>query len=513
MKAKIDKADADDAARPASEKAKEKADALADQIADLNEVAEKDKADAERKAEVLKKQEDTLKEAKEALKTAQDNNAKAEIIDSLEKIVKAIEASRDEAKADFDKSNEPLEAYKAEIDRLTDEYNTALEEIKTAKKAEATNGEAEVQPENPEGVVTEKGDAEIQPENPEGVVTEKGDVEVQPNKPEGVVTEKGDVEVQPENPEGVVTEKGDVEVQPNKPEGVATEKGDAEVQSIPAILTHTLTDGITVSVQFDNTKVNANELFAENITGDKAKEIEDLVKELNPNLTVVRALEIHFTGQDGKEVKTTGDRTVTFAVANDEGQELKVYHVNGTTLEEIPSSYKDGNITFNTSHFSNFVVTKLINTAAVNEVTKLDSATVKAEISKLKEQLKTADSTTAEKLQALIADNETLLEDLNVLEANLPAVNEVPEYTGPVATNGQEAPINNVPAFDLSKLNGTQGGTSTTNVEQKATEKPKAEVKNGKVLPNTGATSSNTVALGLSIITLAMFAIRRKLNK
>ena len=61
LKTKIDEAEKAEATRPASEKAQEKADALEEEIEDLTAVAEKDKVEAERKAEILKKQEDTLK--------------------------------------------------------------------------------------------------------------------------------------------------------------------------------------------------------------------------------------------------------------------------------------------------------------------------------------------------------------------------------------------------------------------------------------------------------------------
>ena len=551
---KLDAVKKADASRTELQKLQDKADDLADEIDDLSEIAEKDKADAEKKAATLDKQETTLTKAKEALKAAIDNGSSKTIVDSLTEIVKSIEEVRDTAKVDFDKSNEPLQAYSEAINQLTDEYNEYTEVIKVLSAAPTTEGPVEyTQPLGTNGEdAVPTTDAPVEYTQPLGTngedVAPTADAPVEYTKTLGTNGEEAapttdapveytkslgtngeeaaptaDAPVEYTNPLGTNGTEATPVVESN-PEAPSVETPTNPTETSPskpvtdnsekiAVLSRTLADGVKVSVEYNSSKIQAKDFVANDVTGDEAKEIETLVKKLNPELTIVRILELHFTGQDGKEVKTTGDRTVTFAVANGEDQELKVYHVNGATLDEVPSSYKDGNITFNTSHFSNFVVTKLINTAAVNEVTKLDSATVKAKIAKLKEQLKTADSATAEKLQTLIADNEALLEDLNVLEANLPAVNDVPEYTGPVATNGQEAPTLDVPEYDLSKLNGTQGGTSTTNVEQKATEKSKAEVKNGKVLPNTGTTSSNTVALGLSIITLAMFAIRRKLNR
>ena len=509
---KLDAVKKADASRTELQKLQDKADDLADEIDDLSEIAEKDKADAEKKAATLDKQEITLTKAKEALKAAIDNGSSKTIVDSLTKIVKSIEKVRDTAKVDFDKSNEPLQAYSEAINQLTDEYNEYTEVIKVLSAAPTTEGPVEytksLGTNGEEAAPT--ADAPVEYTKPLGTNGEEAaptaDAPIEYTNPLGTNSTEATpvVESKPEAP-SVETPTKPTESSPAKPVTDNSEK--------IAVLSRTLADGVKVSVEYNSSKIQAKDFIANDVTGDKAKEIETLVKKLNPNLTVVRTLELHFTGQNGKEVKTTGDRTVTFAVANGEDQELKVYHVNGATLDEVPSSYKDGNITFNTSHFSNFVVTKLINTAAVNEVTKLDSATVKAEITKLKEQLKTADSTTAEKLETLISDNEALLEDLNVLEANLPAVNEVPEYTGPVATNGQEAPTLDVPEYDLSKLPEIQGASAPTfGQNPKVKVDTKEDVKSEKSLPNTGTNTTSTAAFGLGLITLIGLAIRRKIN-
>ena len=513
---KLDAVKKADASRTELQKLQDKADDLADEIDDLSEIAEKDKADAEKKAATLDKQETTLTKAKEALKAAIDNGSSKTIVDSLTEIVKSIEGVRDTAKVDFDKSNEPLQAYSEVINKLTDEYNEYTEVIKVLSAAPTTEGPVEytksLGTNGEEAAPT--ADAPVEYTNPLGTNGEEAaptaDAPVEYTKPLGTNGTEATpvVESKPEAPS--------VET-PTKPTETSPAKSVTDNSEKTAVLSRTLADGVKISVEYNSSKIQTKDFIANDVTGEKAKEIETLVKKLNPNLTVVRTLELHFTGQDGKEVKTTGDRTVTFAVANGEDQELKVYHVNGATLDEVPSSYKDGNITFNTSHFSNFVVTKLINTAAVNEVTKLDSATVKAEIAKLKEQLKTADSATAEKLQTLIADNEALLEDLNVLEANLPAINDVPEYTGPVATNGQEAPTLDVPEYDLSKLPEIQGASTPTfgqtpKVKVNTKEDVKNDVKSEKSLPNTGTNTTSTAAFGLGLITLIGLAIRRKIN-
>lgn len=120
-----------------------------------------------------------------------------------------------------------------------------------------------------------------------------------------------------------------------------------------------LADGVIISVKYDESKINNVDKFvAQDVTGERAKEIEELVKKFNSELNVVRTLELHFEDKDGKELKATGEnRVVTLAVAKDENLQLKVYHVNGNVLEEIKdTSYTGGKLTFNTNHFSTFVI-------------------------------------------------------------------------------------------------------------------------------------------------------------
>ena len=91
------------------------------------------------------------------------------------------------------------------------------------------------------------------------------------------------------------------------------------------------------------------------------------------------------------------------------------------------------------------------------------------------------------KLLERLAD---LREAFDILTQNKPAINEVPEY-------------------DLSKL--PQSGVPTPGVADGNSFGPKTEAKEGS-LPNTGMTTSSTVALGLSLIALVGLAVRRKLN-
>ena len=142
------------------------------------------------------------------------------------------------------------------------------------------------------------------------------------------------------------------------------------------VRTVTLADGVTVSVDYDESKINNVDKFvAQDITGERAKEIEELVKEFNSNLNVVRTLDLHFEDKDGNELKATGEkRVVTLAVAKDENQQLKVYHVKDSVLEEIKeTSYTGGKLTFNTNHFSTFVIAAQSSASKKNNSTQADA--------------------------------------------------------------------------------------------------------------------------------------------
>ncbi len=147
-------------------------------------------------------------------------------------------------------------------------------------------------------------------------------------------------------------------VNPDSPKD-STNLSTSEQTEKDFVRTVRLADGVTVSVKYDESKINnVGKFVAQDITGERAKEIKELVKGLNSELNVVRTLELHFEDKDGKELKATGEnRVVTLAVAKDESQQLKVYHVNGNVLEEIKETlYVGGKLTFNTNHFSTFVI-------------------------------------------------------------------------------------------------------------------------------------------------------------
>ena len=118
----------------------------------------------------------------------------------------------------------------------------------------------------------------------------------------------------------------------------------------------TLPDGLTVKVDYVDTKFEGAKFVAEEITGAEADRVKGLVKDLNPNLEVVKTLELHFE-KDGKELKATGEeRIVTLVLAAGKGRTLEVYHVDGNTLTKVDSDYSNGVLTFKTNHFSTFTI-------------------------------------------------------------------------------------------------------------------------------------------------------------
>lgn len=139
----------------------------------------------------------------------------------------------------------------------------------------------------------------------------------------------------------------------------------------------TLSDGLTVKVDYVDTKFEGAKFVAEEITGAETDRVKGLVKDLNPNLEVVKTLELHFE-KDGKELKATGEeRIVTLALAAGKGRTLEVYHVDGNTLTKVDSDYSNGVLIFKTNHFSTFTIVSAPKSA---ETTSKQAPASKAEL-------------------------------------------------------------------------------------------------------------------------------------
>ena len=142
----------------------------------------------------------------------------------------------------------------------------------------------------------------------------------------------------------------------------------------------------------------------------------------------------------------------------------------------------------------------------VPELGNVDKLKIEAEIEQLKEQIKDGEENGAEPyyIEGLKAKLAELEEALAILAANKPAVNEVPEF------DLSKLPQPGVPTPGAAGSDFGQNPQGDGNSFGPKTE-AKEEAKEGS-LPNTGMTTSSTVALGLSLMALVGLAVRRKLN-
>ena len=148
----------------------------------------------------------------------------------------------------------------------------------------------------------------------------------------------------------------------------------------------------------------------------------------------------------------------------------------------------------------------------VPELGNVDKLKIEAEIEQLKEQIKDGEENGAEPyyIEGLKARLAELEEALAILAANKPAVNEVPEFDlSKLPQPGVPTPAPGAAGPDFGQ--NPQGDGNNFGPKTEAKEEAKAETKEG-TLPNTGMTTSSTVALGLSLIALVGLAVRRKLN-
>ena len=179
--------------------------------------------------------------------------------------------------------------------------------------------------------------------------------------------------------------------------------------------------------------------------------------------------------------------------------------------------------------------------AAVNEIPTFGAKQpeikkILDELVNIKNQIKDGEENGAEDyyINGLKDRFEDLEKAFNLLTQNLFAVNEVPEYTGPVTPEPQPHLEGTAPGsgqggtagetVDSNQNLGSVGGASATqNVDfgqtpavTQLSEKPEeakpAKAKSEK-LASTGMNSSSTTALGLSLICLIGLVVRRKLFK
>ena len=467
-KAEREKAEADRLAKEKAEREKAEADRLA------KEKAEREKAEADRlakeKAEREKAEADRLEKErleKEAAAKAEKERLEKEkaLKEAVEKIQAENKKAEEQAKKDAETAKETvtkLETAKAQLEKLVKEKEEAI-----------NNATTEVEKEK---LATEKATAEKE-------LTAKA-TELKTETEKAVKLENKVKEI-----------KKLEEVKNEAVKDIANDKSlsNEEAKQLEAIVkTASLKDTLVakvegtteeIKVSFDNTAVKASNLVVKKADTKTVAKVEELAKKADENLNVVKTIDLYFTDASGARVNKQGEtRTVTVAVVANEGEKLEVYYVNedkvnGDKLEKVPSVYKDGKLTFFTSHFSKYTI------LSKPVVTDKGEALVQPELPTFSES----------KGEALVQ------EELPALDLNK-VLNETTQKD-PLNIFGQDdnKDIKDDEKLDVVKTNNQATPTASVNT-----------VKKG--LANTGLASTATAGLG-ALVLLSALVLRRKFNK
>ena len=325
-----------------------------------------------------------------------------------ERLEKEVAAKAEKEKAEADRlAKEKAEKEKAESDRLAkekDEREKAEADRLAKEKAEREKAEAAAKAEKErlekevkavEETVTKLKDNKAQLEK---LVKEKEEAinnattEVEKEK---LTTEKAEVEkkltakVTELKAENEKAAKLKFEAVKNQAvENIVKDKSlsNEEIKQLEVIvknasLKNTLVAKVEdVTVTFDNTAIKAANLVVQKADKETVAKVEKLVKNTDENLSVVKTIDLHFADSEGNEIKKQGGtRTVTMTVVANKDENLEVYYVRETdnkniVLEKVPSVYKDGNLTFFTSHFSKYTIVKKGKTVPSNQDTTVPVA-------------------------------------------------------------------------------------------------------------------------------------------
>ena len=530
-----EKAEADRLAKEKAEREKAEADRLAKEKAE-REKAEADRLEKERlekeaaaKAEKERlEKEKALKEAVEKIEaenkkaeeqankdaeTAKETVTKLETAKAqLEKLVKEKEEAINNATTEAEK--EKLAKEKATVEKeLTakatelktetekaDKLNNKVDEIKKLEEAK-TEAVGKIQAENKE---TEK-EAKAAKEIVTKLETDKAQLEKLVKEKEAAIN-NATTEAEKEK---LTTEKAAVEkeltakvteLKTETEKAVKLENKVNEIKQLEAIVkTASLKDtlvakvtenGLTekITVSFDNSTVQADKFVVEKAdektVADVKEKVEKLAKKDNKNLSVVKTIDLHFT-RNGKTITNQGEtRAITVAVVANEGEKLEVYYVNGDKLEKVPSVYKNGDLTFFTSHFSLYTIVKEGKTVPSNQNTTVP---VTPAPSYKNEEIK------YDKGEALVQDEQPTL-DINK------ALNETTQKdTLNIFGQNDNKDNKDNGKLDVVKTNNQATPTASVNT-----------VKKG--LANTGLASTATAGLG-ALLLLSALVLRRKSNK
>ena len=419
-KAEREKAEADKLAKEKAEREKAEADRLA------KEKAEREKAEADRLAKEKAEREKALKEA-------------------IEKVQAENKKTEEQAKAAKDIVTN-LETSKAQLEKLVKEKEEAINNATTeAEKEKLATEKATAEKELTAKVTELKTETEKAAKLENKVEEIKKLEEVKEEAVKDIANDKSLTKEEAKQLEAIVKTASLKDTLVAKVEGTTEE----------------------IKVSFDNTAVKASNLVVKKADTETVAKVEELAKKADENLNVVKTIDLYFTDANGNKINKQGEtRTVTVAVVANEGEQLEVYYVNedkvnGDKLEKVPSVYKDGKLTFFTSHFSEYTI--------------LSKPVV------------------TDKGEALVQ------EELPALDLNK-VLNETTQKD-PLNIFGQNDNNN-------SKDKGSLDVVKTNNQVTSAT--PVSTVKKG--LANTGLATTTTAGLGVLAL-LSALVLRRKFNK
>ena len=432
--------------------------------------AEKERLEKEKaqKAEADRLEKERLE--KEAEAKAQAEKERLEKEKALKEAVKKIEDENKETVKEAEAAKETitkLEADKAQLEKLVKEKEEAINNATTeAEKEKLTTEKAAVEKELTAKVTELKTE------------TEKAD------KLENKVGEiKKLEEVKKEAVNDIANDKSLSKEEAKQLEAIV-KTASLKDTLVAKVVENGSTEEIKVS--FDNTAVKATNFVVEKAdektVADVKEKVEKLAKKDDKNLSVVKTIDLRFT-RDGKTITKQGEtRTVTVAVVANEGEKLEVYYVNGDKLEKVPSVYKDGKLTFFTSHFSLYTIVK---TVASNQDTPVP---VTPAPSDKNEEIK------SDKGEALI-------------QPELPALN--------INELSKEQNVKEEAEATAQNIFGQVDNKENKNVEVEKTvaqNTSQTVAKGLKQLAKTGLNATATAGLGVLAL-LSALVLRRKNNK
>ena len=502
-----EKAEADRLAKEKAEREKAEAAAKAEK-----ERLEKEKALEEAVKKIEAENKKAEEQAKKDAETAKETVTKLETDKAqLEKLVKEKEEAINNATTEAEK--EKLATEKATVEKeLTakatelktetekaDKLNNKVDEIKKLEKAKRETV-GKIQAENKE---TEK-EAKAAKETVTKLETDKAQLEKLVKEKEAAIN-NATTEAEKEK---LATEKAIVEkeltakvteLKTETEKVVKLENKVNEAKQLEAIVkTASLKDTLvakivengsseTVTVTFDSNAIKAANLVVQKADKETVAKVEKLVKNTDENLNVVKTIDLHFEDSNHNVIDKKGEtRAVTVAVVANKDEKLEVYYVNEDKdkLEKVPSAYKDGKLTFFTSHFSLYTIVKEGKTVPSNQNTPVP---VTPAPSDKNEEIK------SDKGEALVQDEQPTL-DINK------ALNETTQKdTLNIFGQNDNKDNKDNGKLDVVKTNNQATPTASVNT-----------VKKG--LANTGLASTATAGLGVLAL-LSALVLRRKFNK